>query len=150
MQLNIEQRLNLVVLLGALECRNLADTRSVWKLMDKIELTDEEKLAIDYAIHRMNGSEAFTWNNQKSSEPVDYDFSDGELKNLRRAIDSCPRWTPAQARRWLEPLLQQMPEPGELPVEPVAVGGVYGGPNPPGVIRRSEAEIREQIAKNGG
>lgn len=125
MQLNIEQRLNLLVLLGQLECRNVADTRNVWKLMEKIELTTEEKLAIDYVTQNMNGGgEAFNWNNIKAGErePLSLDFSDGELSNLRRAIDACPRWLPSQARRWLEPLLSQMPEPPE----PIAQGAARG------------------------
>ena len=112
MQLSLDhhQRLNLTVLLGQLECTSLTETRAAWKLIDQISLDDQEKQSIDFTVHNNNGNEAYSWNPEKKLPMREYDISEADLKQIQRALNSCPRFYPSQVRRWLEPLLTQLPE----------------------------------------
>lgn len=112
MILSIEQRLNLHFLLGSLPCKTLADTRAAWELMDQLELTQEEKTSVEFHVLRnANGAAAYNWNNEKAPAAKEFELSEPQIQQLRLAIDTCPQWTPALSRRWLQPLLEQMPEP---------------------------------------
>lgn len=102
------QRLNIIALLGLLEC-NVGETRTVWKLMDQLAINDEEKLAIGYFVQNFNGEEVQAWDQTKSLPPKTFDFTDADIMRVRRAIQQFPRHRVAQARHWLEPLLEQMP-----------------------------------------
>lgn len=106
------QRLNLIALLGLLEC-NVGETRIVWKLMDQLALNDEEKQTVGYFVQNFNGEEVQGWDQTKSLPPKTFDFSDADITRVRRAIQQFPRHRAAQARRWLEPLLEQLPEEKE-------------------------------------
>jgi hypothetical protein len=108
------QRLNLNVLLGLLEC-NVAETRAVWKIMDQLSLTDEEKKAIGHFTQSFNGDEVQGWDQTKSLPPKSYDFADADTARIRRAIQQFPRHRVAFARPWLEPLLEQLPVEEEDP-----------------------------------
>lgn len=118
MILSFEQRLNLLVLLGSLECKTLNETRGIWKLMDRLELTDEQKQLVEYKVTRGPGGDMFAWNNDKAPNAVAFEFSDAEMGHIERAVKSCPRWIPAAARRWLAPLLDQMPASYDVGLEP--------------------------------
>lgn len=102
------QRLNLNALLGLLEC-NVGETRATWKLMDQLVLTDDEKLAIGYFVQSFNGEEIQGWDQSKSLSPKTFDFPDADIGRIRRAVQQFPRHRVAQARKWLEPLLEQLP-----------------------------------------
>jgi hypothetical protein len=113
MTLDHQQRLNLLAMLGMLECRTLAETRAAWMLMDRLSLNDQEKSAIEFNVQTVDGNDMYTWNPTKSLPQREYDLSQAELKQIERALNSCQRFLPGQSRRWLEPLLAQMPEPVE-------------------------------------
>ena len=103
-------RLQLAVLLGNLECRTVGETRAAWQLMDLIGLDQVEKEAIGLQVQNVNGYEAYAWDQTKSI-PVREVYLDGtQAKLLTRAVIAVPKFIPSQARRWLEPLLQQLPE----------------------------------------
>ena len=111
--LDHHQRLNVGALLGMLECRTVRETRDAWKLMDRLTLDDREREAIEFVVQSQNGNEVYSWNPLKTLPAREYDFSDSELRQVERALNSAPRFIPGQMRRWLEPLLAQMPEPVE-------------------------------------
>jgi hypothetical protein len=50
-----------------------------------------------------------SWNAELRLEPKAYEFSDTELQRMRRVIDEWPHFITAADRRWLTPLLDQMP-----------------------------------------
>jgi hypothetical protein len=113
LSLDHQQRLHVSALLGMLECRTVVETRAAWMLMDRLALDDNEKQAIDFRLQSVNGNEAYSWNPVKSLPAREYDLSESELKQVQRALNSCPRFVPGLMRGWLEPLLAQLPEPAE-------------------------------------
>ena len=104
------QRLQLQVLVGNLECRTVRETREAWQLMDLVGLDPSEKDAIALQVQIINGVEAYAWDQSKSIPVREVFLTDSDAQILKRAITSCPKFLPIQARRWLEPLLKQLPE----------------------------------------
>lgn len=104
------QRLQLHVLVGNLECRTVRETREAWQLMDVVALDPSEKDAIGLQVQVLNGVEAYAWDQTKSIPVREFHLGDSDAQILKRAIVYCPRFFPIQARRWLEPLLKQLPE----------------------------------------
>jgi hypothetical protein len=112
--LDHNQRINLGFLLGLQECRTVNDTRAAWKLMDRLALEEDEKQAIEFVAQIVNGNEAFTWNPTKTLPVREYELSDAELRQIQGALNlPSSRFLPGVMRRWLEPLLAQLPEPVE-------------------------------------
>lgn len=109
LSLDYEQRLYLYVLLGNLECHTVAETRAAWLLMDRLNLDENEKEEIGLTVHNVDGREAYSWDLSKSFAARWFEVSDSDLQQLGRAIAGCPQFLPRQARRWLEPLLGQLP-----------------------------------------
>lgn len=108
--LDHEQRIYLYVLLGNTECRTVGETRAAWQLMDRINLDQAEQAAISLKTHVVDGGqEAFIWDQTIPAVPRDFDLSESEIQQLGRAIAGCPRFLPRHTRRWLEPLLKQVP-----------------------------------------
>ena len=108
MTLTAEQRLNLAVILGNLECGTLAETRAAWALVDELELTPAEREAIGLQVRTIEGREAYQWNRDAAVPPREYDFSEGDRRRLSDALEKCTRYVPGQVRGWLEPLLAQL------------------------------------------
>lgn len=109
--LDYEQRLYLFLMLGNLECRTVSETRSAWELMDRLELKENEKAEIDFKVQIVDQQEAFSWNLSKAPASArEFYFSEPDIKRLAIAVAACPKFVPRQARRWLEPLLQVLPE----------------------------------------
>src|SRR5215471_12144975 len=102
------QRLNVIALLGLQEC-NVGETRSLWKLIDTLSLDNDEKETIGFFTQSFNGDEVQGWDQNKSLPPKTYDLADGDVARIRRAIQTFPRHRVAMARRWLEPLMEQLP-----------------------------------------
>jgi len=107
--LDHQQRLNLIALLGLLEC-NVGETRAVWKLQDHLALNEAEQRDVGYFVETQNGNEFQGWDRTKSLPPRSYDLADGDLRRIQLAIRQFPRHRAGIARCWLEPLLEQMPE----------------------------------------
>jgi hypothetical protein len=102
------QRLNLHALIGAQRC-NVDDTRLWWKVQDRIDLSAEEKKAIDFRVQQVNGMQQVAWDPSKQLPPAEYEFSPDELAKIQKTVQE---WQPGfmiQAdRQWLEPLLEQL------------------------------------------
>jgi hypothetical protein len=108
LNLDHQQRLNIISLLGA-QRTNVGEMRMFWKIIDRLELDQEEKDTIQFKIATANGMEIPSWNAELRLEPKAYEFSDIELQRMRRIIDEWPHFITAVDRRWLTPLLDQMP-----------------------------------------
>jgi hypothetical protein len=105
--LDHQQRLNLIALLGA-QRANVAEMRMFWKMQDRLELTDEEKEAIEYRIASQNGVEIPSWNQAKTLPVKGFDFSEAETTRIQKCIDDWPQFFTATDRKWLEPILEQL------------------------------------------
>jgi len=110
--LDHHQRLNLFVLVGLPECGTIAETWSVWKLMDRLMLNDEEKQTVEFHSELINGSEGFRYNQAKTLPAREFELSESEIARIQKAVYSMNRVFPGQMRSWLQPLLAQLPEPG--------------------------------------
>jgi hypothetical protein len=108
LNLDHQQRLNMISLLGA-QRANVGEMRMFWGIIDRLELNEEEKDAIQFKLATANGMEIPSWNAELRLEPKAYEFSDVELQRMRRIIDEWPHFITAVDRRWLTPLLDQMP-----------------------------------------
>jgi len=107
--LDHQQRLNLGALLGAQKA-NVSEMRAFWKLIDRFELSEEEKRAIGYKVELVNGQEAVMWDRTLKLAPKPFEVTEIEGTRLRKAIDEWPYFMTSADRLWLEPLLAQLPE----------------------------------------
>jgi hypothetical protein len=104
--LDHQQRLNLIVLLGA-QKGSLADIRQLWTMQDRLELNDDEKRSINLrTVFQPNAGEATVWDVDKKLAPTGFDFSQAELDRLRKLIEEWPYFSGAD-RAWAENLLEQ-------------------------------------------
>ena len=113
MQLSLDhtQRLNLHALMGA-QRANVDELRVWWRLQDRIELTEEEKVAIEFRTKKVetaNGPiEQPVWRIDKAIQVRTFDFADDEFRRLERLIKEWqPGFLTTSDRGWLEPLLAQ-------------------------------------------
>lgn len=105
--LDYTQRLNLHALMGA-QRASLDEMRMLWRLQDQIELTAEEKAAIDYKVVEQNGQSQVLWNPNKNLPLKEYELADVEFQRMARTLRE---WQPGfligADRRWIEPLMAQ-------------------------------------------
>lgn len=124
------QRLNLHALMGA-QRATLDDMRMMWKLQDRIALSDGEKARINYKVQQVNGMQQVNWDQAASLPAQEYDFSEAEFQRLSRMLKE---WQPGYLigadRQWLEPLLAQLEGKS---VEEKASGPVDGKAEPSGL-----------------
>lgn len=103
--LDYTMRLNLHALMGA-QRSNLDDLRMLWKLQDRIELSEQEKAAIHYRVQQTNGQQQVMWDMTKNLPLEEYELSEPEAARLARMLKE---WQfMAADRQWLEPLLAQL------------------------------------------
>lgn len=107
--LDHQQRLNLHGLMGTQRV-NLGEMRVLWKLQDRIELSEEEKRAVGCRVEVINGSEVTMWDRSKKLEPQAYEFSEAEVERIRKIVEEWPHFMTSTDRAWVEPLLAQLPE----------------------------------------
>jgi hypothetical protein len=108
--LDTNQRLNLIHMLDGLEAQGRREVHAVCKLQDSIDLTDEEKAAIQYRRERTpDGREYALWAANGHIGPRDYEFTNDDTQRLIRAIDNY-RVVLARDRSWWMPLVAQLPE----------------------------------------
>jgi len=101
------QRLNLHALMGA-QRGSVDDVRLFWRLQDRIDLSDEEKQAINFRIVEVNGMQQATWE-QRPVPPAEYEFTGDEFARLVKMVKEWqPGFVTTSDRRWLEPLLEQL------------------------------------------
>src|SRR5215475_7655163 len=109
MLLDHNQRLNINALLGLLDCPNMRDTRLVWDLMDRMELSNDEKARIEYTTDK-DGIPGWNMTRIPPAQPME--VSDPEIRQIQRALDLFLKHfkkIPVRSRSWLEPLLRQLP-----------------------------------------
>jgi hypothetical protein len=125
LNLNIQQRINLVLLTGA-QRGNVAEMRLFWGLQDRLQLSDEEKASIDYqtVLDQGSGMEVPRWNHFKARDcaPLAFELTESEGQRLRRMLDEWPHFLAAVDRVWIEPLMDQLPVPAAMPA--AAAGGL--------------------------
>lgn len=109
--LDYTQRLNLHALLGAQRAA-LDDIRTYWRLQDLIELSADEKAAINYhTATQSNGQSLVQWDAEKAkATPVrEIELQEAEFQKIVKVVKE---WQPgfliAADRVWIEPLLAQL------------------------------------------
>jgi hypothetical protein len=104
--LNQTQRLNLGVIVGNQKC-NLADTLLLGRVLERIELSPEERQQINYVTREVNGQQSATW----SIMPVlerEYEFSSDEAQRVVKVLRDWPQGYFTTDLKWLMPLLTQL------------------------------------------
>jgi hypothetical protein len=112
LMLDHQQRLNLHGLMGAQRV-SLDEMRMFWKMQDRIDLSDEEKIAVGYRTELLNGQERVIWDVTKKLEAKGYEFSDAEITRIRKVVEEWPYFMTSTDRAWVEPLLAQLPPGSE-------------------------------------
>lgn len=125
--LDYTQRLNLHALMGA-QRANCDELRMYWRLQDMIELTAEEKTAINYRTVQQNGQSIVNWDVDKALPAKEYEFQEAEFQRLTKMVKE---WQPGfligADRRWIEPLLTQLEAMPAGKVNGPATGMGLGG-----------------------
>lgn|SRR5262249_22600851 len=108
LSLDYTQRLNLHALMGAQRV-NVDDLRLFWRLQDMIQLTPEEKQAINYRTIQQNGRVEVQWDVIPEGPFKDYEFAPDEFQRLGKMVRE---WQPGfligADRQWMEPLMAQL------------------------------------------
>jgi hypothetical protein len=106
------QRLNLNIVIGS-QRGTVDDVRLFWRLLDRFELTEEERKKINFRTQEINGQQVALWD-LVFSNPVEYELARDEYDRLARVVKEWqPGFLTAQDRRWLEPLLAQFDSNGQ-------------------------------------
>jgi hypothetical protein len=113
-KLDHQQRLNLIALMGT-QRGNVAELRLFWDLQDRLELNDEERAAIRYRVAVQNGVEVPSWDPEAKLPVLEYEISEVEGQRLRRVIEEWPHFLTAMDRKWILPLLDQLPAAAPAP-----------------------------------
>jgi hypothetical protein len=119
------QRLNLHALMGA-QRASLDELRMLWRLQDRIDLTEKEKAAISYKVVPLaGGGQQASWDLTKSLAPEPYEFNEQETARIMKVLKE---WQPGYLigadRNWLEPLLIQIDSLPEGKVDGKASAGL--------------------------
>ena len=109
-ELTIAQRINLHFLVGTLPAKDIKWIRLAWQIMDKLELSEEEKKAINYELVPLDpeGNQLVPRWTDGVLPAKEFDFDRNETAFLRHALESAAMRSgllPGPARVWLEPLI---------------------------------------------
>jgi hypothetical protein len=122
--LDYTQRINLHALIGA-QRASVGELRLWWRLQDRIDLNDEERVAVNYRVGKINGIDQPMWEVFNGAPPRDYDFSEEEFGKISKIVNEWqPGYLVSGDRRWLQDLLSQLqPEKDHASTEaPVHAG----------------------------
>jgi len=109
--LTFTQRINLHTLVGTLPARDVKGIRLAWNVMDKLDLSAEEKQAINYRLVQLDpeGSQFVPrWDDRATTPTKEFQFNQAEVAFLRQALEIAAAQgslLPGPQRAWLEPLL---------------------------------------------
>ena len=98
------ERFKLADLLGVQEGK-VAEIRILTKIIEKVDLTEEEKAAAQYAMNAANG--LVTWRLPEGDDAFGtktVDLEDAEADKIRQVIDNWPRFKPAD-KLWFSAVL---------------------------------------------
>src|SRR5215831_6021068 len=113
LNLDANQRLNLVAILDALECQGRREAFAVCRLQEKIDLSDQEREAIGWRKQRApDGREFVMWNMNGAISTGEFDLSDDDITRICNAVDKYPVVLGRDKHWWL-PLTAQLPKPAE-------------------------------------
>src|SRR5215831_18664784 len=106
--LDYTQRLNLHALMGAQRV-SVDDLRLFWRLQDMIQLTLEEKNAINYRTVQQNGMVQVQWDFVPDLPLKDYEFAPEDFQRLGKMVREWqPGFVIGADRQWMEPLMAQL------------------------------------------
>lgn len=105
------QRLNLHFMLGT-QRGSVDEIRAWWRLQDRIELSEEERRAVNYRLIQIGEASQPTWDADKTNVRP-FEFSTEDTQKVEKMIRDWQPGFAAADRRWLEPLLAQFTEPHE-------------------------------------
>lgn len=116
LNLDHNQRLNLVAILDSLECPGRREAFEVCRLQVSIDLSDQEREAVGLKKMRTtDGREYLAWNaNGDIIKAREYELTDADISRICRALDNY-RVVLGRDRVWWEPLMAQLP--AEMPAE---------------------------------
>ena len=115
MVLNLDhnQRLNVIAILDGLECAGRREAFAVCRLQEKLELSDQERETIGWRrMKAPDGREYVLWSNNGSIEAREYDLAEEDINRICRAMDNY-RVVLGRDTHWWTPLTAQLPEPVE-------------------------------------
>ena len=113
LNLDQQQRLNLIAMLDALECGGRREAFAVCRLQEKIDLSEAERDSIGWRKMRaQDGREFVLWNNNGSIQPKEYDLAQEDVNRICRAVDQY-RVVLGRDRVWWEPLTALLTPPVE-------------------------------------
>lgn len=121
------QRLQLHAIIGS-QRASVDDMRLFWRIQDRIDLTADEKTAVNYQVHSQggNGQTYVTWNRDIGMAPREYEFTQDEFQKVQKIIKE---WQPgfliAADRVWLESLLGQLENGNSGPTQQSPIPGRY-------------------------
>jgi hypothetical protein len=108
------ERLNLRALLGQWRGFTAAELRRVWSLMDRLELDEAEKAAINWRCVSRDAEEREFWDPLPENPPAPkaYDLHAADVARVRKVLAGVP-WAGAD-RKWCARLLNTfLPDEGE-------------------------------------
>ena len=119
MTLNLDhnQRLNLIAMLDGLECQGRREAFAVCRLQEKLELTDEERAAIGWQKMKTPGPdgrerEYTLWQNNGAIRAREFELPEDDVTRICNAVDKYPVVLGRDKHWWL-PLTLQLPKPAE-------------------------------------
>lgn len=129
--LDYTMRLNLHALLGAQRAA-LDDLRTFWRLQDLIDLTEEEKSAINYRTVQQNGQALVQWDAGKILPTREIELQEVEFQKIQKVFhDWQPGFLIGADRAWIEPLMAQLDAtPASAKVNGPAAGAGLGAALP--------------------
>lgn len=113
-ELNYLERLNLRAVLGQWRGWTHSELRRVWSLMDRLELDEAEKLAINHRVVMRDGDEREFWNTNAPNPPAprEFELHERDLARVRKALQGFP-WA-GNDRKWAQRLIEMLlPDDGE-------------------------------------
>lgn len=107
MRLGLEARLSIQALLESQQ-GNLFTLRLCGRMLDKVQLSSDEKQSIGYqVISHPAGAKVPAWNASTTLPEKEIEFDQDEREKLKSILEGCTLFTMAD-RVWLEPLMEQL------------------------------------------
>ncbi|HEX4593996.1 MAG TPA: hypothetical protein VH157_06960 [Bryobacteraceae bacterium] len=121
--LNHTQRLNLCALIGAQRNAPVEDLRLYWRLLDRLELSSDERKDINFRLVKLDGTEQQVpqWDIKPDTPLREFDFSTDEFERLSKVVKDWQGGYGVSDRFWLEPVLAQIELNGQPAIVPSGV-----------------------------
>lgn len=132
LNLDHNQRLNLVAILDGLESQGRREAFAVCRLQETIDLNDREREAVGLKkMKTPDGRDYVMWQPNVDTVPArEYELPDADVDRICRALDNY-RVVLGRDRLWWEPLIAQLPSPAESNGEASAASPAAAALPPP-------------------